>query len=796
MSTTRGPTRNAAVATQAPEAAPRDKPPVTAKIEPESAFGAAVKNREVLGVGGMLALQAAAGNRAVTGLVHEAAKMGIGGTSGKLPHLERIQQSFGRHDVTGVVAHTGAQATAGAAAMGAAAFTMGNHVAFAGTADLHTAAHEAAHAVQQRAGVQLLGGVGRVGDRYERHADAVADLVVQGRSAEGALDGPLSTSAGAGGTALQMVRNPPGGQRTKRSINPARRRPGPRKAKWLRELEARQEQERQAQQRQNDRLTSGGTKDLLTDRIRTGVGGVRQRLGFANMQDLFQQALPAAHESYTEFARGHQLGKKFPPAAAISGQEDIERHAQRIRTDKSIESSDAREHLEGYLRTYPEELRKHQVGERPTRPLSPDEYLEDRHERSRIKNSGVWAEHASAYLSIARGAKGSSEPDEDPRDGRDLTGRLGYLLMTTAPADLFSGLTGGSDPKEGAPRKSGPGKLALDLEGIFSSAACHKDADQMLHLMAGSLISKGVETLSSAEHEAALVARIMQAIQGSKATSKVLKLTDKTTHSIAYLIGDKAAKLETIAAPNSDTILYNNLIHFKVNEVEVQTALKSGLSRIAMTYKRTATLEWDLYEGVDQPQFASRVDKHLSEGVTALGAGLTIGNIERRQSRGVSAEAEEEKEAAPRQPKTGLGHDQIVLPFSELNTRDHAKVFPMSKDQPISKRKLVAQTSYRVQYRGKWMKATYVGLDGQAPAWMKPAALFTVNEVRDSFSNPVLDTFDINVVMFAGRAGIGGQVRTLMDTADLTGKTFGAFRVVSDPGNHPNKNRTLKVQRI
>jgi hypothetical protein len=72
--------------------------------------------------------------------------------------------------------------------MGAAAFTTGNHVAFAGSPDLRTAAHEAAHVVQQRGGVQLSGGVGAVGDRYEQHADAVAGLVVQGRSAERLLD--------------------------------------------------------------------------------------------------------------------------------------------------------------------------------------------------------------------------------------------------------------------------------------------------------------------------------------------------------------------------------------------------------------------------------------------------------------------------------------------------------------------------------------------------------------------------------------------------------------------------------
>ena len=61
--------------------------------------------------------------------------------------------------------------------MGALAYATGNHVAFGGSPSLHTAAHEAAHVVQQRSGVQLKGGVGEVGDSYERNADAVADDV-------------------------------------------------------------------------------------------------------------------------------------------------------------------------------------------------------------------------------------------------------------------------------------------------------------------------------------------------------------------------------------------------------------------------------------------------------------------------------------------------------------------------------------------------------------------------------------------------------------------------------------------
>jgi hypothetical protein len=126
--------------------------------------------------------------------VASAAAHGTSGPAGALPHLDTIQAAFGRHDVTGVQAHQGPSAAAGAAALGAEAFATGEKVAFAGAPSLHTAAHEAAHVVQQRAGVHLKGGVGQADDAYERHADAVADRVVAGHSAEALLD----TMAGAG----------------------------------------------------------------------------------------------------------------------------------------------------------------------------------------------------------------------------------------------------------------------------------------------------------------------------------------------------------------------------------------------------------------------------------------------------------------------------------------------------------------------------------------------------------------------------------------------------------------------
>jgi len=134
-----------------------------------------------------------------TGDVHAAAARGTSGGGGAMPHLGAIQHSFGHHEVGAVQAHVGGAAKEASQAMGAEAYASGNHVAFAETPDLHTAAHEAAHVVQQKAGVSLSGGVGQAGDAYEQHADAVADQVVQGKSAQSLLD----SMGGGGGASVQ-----------------------------------------------------------------------------------------------------------------------------------------------------------------------------------------------------------------------------------------------------------------------------------------------------------------------------------------------------------------------------------------------------------------------------------------------------------------------------------------------------------------------------------------------------------------------------------------------------------------
>jgi hypothetical protein len=137
---------------------------------------------------------------------HAVAQQGLSGGGSALPHAAEVQQSFGKHDISNIAAHTGEEAEAATQELGAKAYASGDQVAFGGggAADLHTAAHEAAHVVQQKQGaVQLAGGVGRDGDEHEKHADAVADRVVRGQSAEALLDagpgrGGATAAAGAG----------------------------------------------------------------------------------------------------------------------------------------------------------------------------------------------------------------------------------------------------------------------------------------------------------------------------------------------------------------------------------------------------------------------------------------------------------------------------------------------------------------------------------------------------------------------------------------------------------------------
>ena len=122
---------------------------------------------------------------------HGIAAKGLQSPGQPLTHLDTLQQAFGHHDISEMREHTGPETEAALDMLGAEAYSSGGRMALAGTPDLFTQAHEAAHGVQQVAlggGLQLKGGIGEAGDQYERQADAVAEAVVRGQSAQPLLD--------------------------------------------------------------------------------------------------------------------------------------------------------------------------------------------------------------------------------------------------------------------------------------------------------------------------------------------------------------------------------------------------------------------------------------------------------------------------------------------------------------------------------------------------------------------------------------------------------------------------------
>ena len=121
-------------------------------------------------------------------LIRSVVKSGFKGNPGTYPFRQRIQASFGSHDISNLKSFNDASAKQANTRLGALAYASREKVAFRGYPDLHTAAHEAAHIIQQRQGVQLENGTGKKGDPYERHADDVADRVVQGKSVQSLLN--------------------------------------------------------------------------------------------------------------------------------------------------------------------------------------------------------------------------------------------------------------------------------------------------------------------------------------------------------------------------------------------------------------------------------------------------------------------------------------------------------------------------------------------------------------------------------------------------------------------------------
>jgi hypothetical protein len=127
--------------------------------------------------------------------VHEVVGSG-GGASLDSTTRSTMEQQFGQ-GFDEVKVHTDAKASASAEAVGANAYTVGSDIVFrsghfdpASTTGQRTIAHELSHVVQQRSGpvdgTDAPGGIrlSDPGDRFEQAADATADEIVSGSTAQ------------------------------------------------------------------------------------------------------------------------------------------------------------------------------------------------------------------------------------------------------------------------------------------------------------------------------------------------------------------------------------------------------------------------------------------------------------------------------------------------------------------------------------------------------------------------------------------------------------------------------------
>lgn len=346
--------------------------------------------------------------------VHAAAAAGVEGASSTLPHLETIQRAFGRHDVRNVRAQIGGRAASATAAMGAKAFARGETVAFATTPDLRQAAHEAAHVIQQRAGVSLAGGVGRAGDRYEQHADAVAERVVRGLSAEALLDTIAGSSGGGSRAAVQrdggeddervatdadrerMLRRAAARRRARRAEATERvEEPGDRAA-LDREMSARR---RADEDEAHERVAEPGDAEALLERVRAS----REEAPLEEPDERMERVVRDGDaEALLERARGRRDEPMSTPDPEIS---DLERDYREDRADPSPEGRAARrerrrpESMEREARPGDREALESEIADRRRgRPLTEEERLERDFRRREVTD----ARHDAAIAGMRR----------------------------------------------------------------------------------------------------------------------------------------------------------------------------------------------------------------------------------------------------------------------------------------------------------------------------------------------------------------------------------------------------------
>jgi hypothetical protein len=465
-------------------------------------------------------------------------------------------------------------------------------------------------------------------------------------------------------------------------------------------------------------LNSTDIRTEFTTRLRDGVQLVMSYHGFTNEGAILKLAFEPAARAYIQFCQQSPYAKLLPNIEEITSQEAIIQHYERLRKEQAIVSSDVDEHLKEHSAKFENSEAK-------------AKYIQDQHERARSKAAGTWAEIAQAYFSVY--SKLSTLSQTEVEEGRGSAGRLAYMLMTVSAKDLFEGLVGGTDIKEGVKERTGVVKLVQDIADVFSSAACHKDAEQMMLLMAGRLFVKGEAALKGPDDVPPLLMTIMSALGSCPGERCVLKLTNEQNHSAVYLVGEQTkdkqatrggARYHTIAGQDSEDILYNQLVESTTHIRELGQLVKNGLDTIAKAYMGPATLKWEVHTATDLKTMFNRVDTRLREGESALSVGLGVAEFERRGRDKMLGNLVKETDSV------------FLLPVDEIEAATHAQVHLLRFARPLKIGDLKIGEEYRVFYRGRWIKARFMGLRKDVPKWSGTAAAFLILDTGEKFAKP------------------------------------------------------------
>ena len=538
-------------------------------------------------------------------------------------------------------------------------------------------------------------------------------------------------------------------------------------------------------------LTPQNVKELFTITLRGGVQKYSRclsYLGFMDEKGFYEEALLFALLAYNNMVSSMRKmlsylqgvdEVKFPTVLELNTLEDVDKFYQAIVANEKILGEQAEEHM--------------------STDLSRDEkYLKEYYQRARIRMAGSWAEPASAVVKFKTLVSAATAPSLQQQvlartaqqEGRDLPGRLAYYLMNTPVTAIASKLVG-YDIKEGAGKLRGMAQLGYDIDSAFSDAACHNDARQMCDLLSHHLVSSGKVKVNTPQAEGETIQTILLQIKSCPGSRKVWKITNFANHSAVYLISQtKGTKYESIASPNSTTIMYNDLIRYPVNEIDLEPMVAAGVKAIGPGGAQE--IEWEVHEATSLEVLQERLNRRLRDGTTELSMGITIAALEKI----------EEVKALGGQAKELEKYKLILIPFGVINQGQDERVSLYNYNNALkpSPEFLMEGQSYRMNAQGRWIRVIYKGPAASVdlPTWMNPCCWFQVEAISINYEKPQLrepgqgekktnmSTFIFQVLGLKS----GWQALANPKGADYP-KVYGKYEIVEDPFWDKGLNRFI-----